>query len=110
MLFWLGLRMLHVSTFKDIFMSNVDFLNYLNLLEFLGINKIRLIQSMVKPFLEMTLVPETELRKTTIPVFFDMIECEFRNRQHFKQVAFIVLNLKNQCLFLWRLLHFKCHT
>ena len=53
----------------------------------LGINKIRLIQSMVKPFLEMTLVPETELRKTTIPVFFDMIECEFRNRQHFKQVG-----------------------
>lgn len=61
-----------------------------NCFEFLtlGINKIRLIQSMVKPFLEMTLVPETELRKTTIPVFFDMIECEFRNRQHFKQVGF----------------------
>jgi len=54
--------------------------------QWLGINKIRLIQNMVRPFLEMTLIPETELRTKTIPVFFDMIECEFRNRQHFKQV------------------------
>lgn len=54
--------------------------------QYLGINKIRLIQSMVKPFLEMTLVPETELRRTTIPIFYDMIECEYRSKQHFRQV------------------------
>lgn len=57
-----------------------------DMLSIIGINKIRLIQSMVKPFLEMTLVPETELRRITIPIFYDMIECEFRHRQHFKQV------------------------
>lgn len=61
-------------------------LKIVDMWQFLGINKIKLIQDMVRPFLEMTLIPETELRKGTIPVFFDMIECEFRNRQHFKQV------------------------
>jgi len=25
----------------------------------------------------MTLIPETELRKATIPIFFDMMQCEF---------------------------------
>ncbi|KFM70969.1 Dedicator of cytokinesis protein 1, partial [Stegodyphus mimosarum] len=32
---------------------------------------------MVGPFLEMTLIPEAELRKATIPIFFDMMQCEF---------------------------------
>lgn len=31
---------------------------------------------MVGPMLEMTLVPEIELRKATIPIFFDMMQCE----------------------------------
>lgn len=31
---------------------------------------------MVGPILEVTLVPETELRKATIPIFFDMMQCE----------------------------------
>merc|ERR1712226_1825262 len=52
----------------------------------LGRNKIRLMTNIVRPFLEMTLIPQTELRKVTIPVFYDMIDCEFRIRQHFKQV------------------------
>lgn len=25
----------------------------------------------------MTLIPETELRRATIPIFFDMMQCEF---------------------------------
>ena len=33
--------------------------------------------SLVGPFLEMTLVPDPELRAMTIPLFFDMMQCEF---------------------------------
>ncbi|XP_062330716.1 dedicator of cytokinesis protein 1 isoform X2 [Osmerus eperlanus] len=43
----------------------------------LGPHKIRFIPEMVGPILEMTLVPEIELRKATIPIFFDMMQCEF---------------------------------
>uniref|UniRef100_A0A8D0DG08 Dedicator of cytokinesis 1 n=1 Tax=Sander lucioperca TaxID=283035 RepID=A0A8D0DG08_SANLU len=38
---------------------------------------IKFIPEMVGPILEMTLVPEIELRKATIPIFFDMMQCEF---------------------------------
>ncbi|KAG7160013.1 Dedicator of cytokinesis protein 2-like [Homarus americanus] len=34
-------------------------------------------QSMVGPFLKMTMLPDVELRKGTIPIFFDMMQCEF---------------------------------
>ncbi|KAJ8317295.1 hypothetical protein KUTeg_005199 [Tegillarca granosa] len=43
----------------------------------LGIHKIYFIPALVGPILEMTLIPETELRKATIPIFFDMMQCEF---------------------------------
>lgn len=43
----------------------------------LGMHKINFVPSMVGQFLEMTLLPETELRKATIPIFFDMMQCEF---------------------------------
>ncbi|XP_012940011.1 dedicator of cytokinesis protein 1 isoform X2 [Aplysia californica] len=43
----------------------------------LGDNKIKFIPELVGPFLEMTLIPETELRKATIPIFFDMMQHEF---------------------------------
>ncbi|XP_071445315.1 dedicator of cytokinesis protein 1 isoform X2 [Hetaerina americana] len=43
----------------------------------LGQYKIHFVPSLVGPFLEMTLIPETELRKATIPIFFDMMQCEF---------------------------------
>uniref|UniRef100_A0A6Q2YQT0 Dedicator of cytokinesis 1 n=1 Tax=Esox lucius TaxID=8010 RepID=A0A6Q2YQT0_ESOLU len=43
----------------------------------LGPHKIKFIPEMVGPILEMTLVPEMELRKATIPIFFDMMQCEF---------------------------------
>ncbi|XP_023601649.1 LOW QUALITY PROTEIN: dedicator of cytokinesis protein 1 [Myotis lucifugus] len=41
----------------------------------LGQHKIKFIPEMVGPMLEMTLIPETELRKATIPIFFDMMQC-----------------------------------
>uniref|UniRef100_A0A4X2JQG6 Dedicator of cytokinesis 5 n=1 Tax=Vombatus ursinus TaxID=29139 RepID=A0A4X2JQG6_VOMUR len=43
----------------------------------LGPHKIKFIPSMVGPILEVTLTPEAELRKATIPIFFDMMQCEF---------------------------------
>lgn len=39
-------------------------------------NKLHFIPSMVGPFLEITLVPEMSLRKATLTVFYDMIQCE----------------------------------
>ena len=42
----------------------------------LGNKKSNFIPSMVGPILEITLVPETSLRKSTIEVFYDMIQCE----------------------------------
>uniref|UniRef100_A0A8B9EI45 Dedicator of cytokinesis 2 n=1 Tax=Anser cygnoides TaxID=8845 RepID=A0A8B9EI45_ANSCY len=44
----------------------------------LGHRKIEFIPGMVGPILEMTLVPELELRKSTIPIFFDMMLCEYQ--------------------------------
>lgn len=43
----------------------------------LGPHKFKFIPSMVGPILEVTLTPEVELRKATIPIFFDMMQCEF---------------------------------
>ncbi|XP_060771126.1 dedicator of cytokinesis protein 2 [Neoarius graeffei] len=51
----------------------------------LGVNKIRFIPGMVGPILEMTLIPEEELRRATIPIFFDMIQCEHNQTGHFKK-------------------------
>lgn len=39
-------------------------------------NKLHFIPSMVGPFLEITLVPEPSLRRATMTVFYDMIQCE----------------------------------
>lgn len=41
-----------------------------------GPHKMKFIPAMVGPILEVTLVPEPELRKDTIPIFFDMMQCE----------------------------------
>lgn len=34
----------------------------------------------------MTLIPEAELRKATIPIFFDMMLCEYQRTGAFKKV------------------------
>uniref|UniRef100_A0A8C7MTH5 Dedicator of cytokinesis 5 n=1 Tax=Oncorhynchus kisutch TaxID=8019 RepID=A0A8C7MTH5_ONCKI len=41
-----------------------------------GPHKMKFIPAMVGPILKATLVPEPELRKATIPIFFDMMQCE----------------------------------
>ncbi|KAL4631173.1 dedicator of cytokinesis protein 2 [Arapaima gigas] len=51
----------------------------------LGNNKICFIPGMVGPILEMTLIPEEELRRATIPIFFDMMLCEHSHCGHFKK-------------------------
>ncbi|XP_023686613.1 dedicator of cytokinesis protein 1 isoform X1 [Paramormyrops kingsleyae] len=51
----------------------------------LGPHKIKFIPEMVGPILEMTLVPEMELRKATIPIFFDMMQCEFLITRSFQR-------------------------
>lgn len=48
----------------------------------LGQHKINFVPSMVGQFLEMSLLPETEIRKATIPIFFDMMQCEYYSPRH----------------------------
>lgn len=58
----------------------------LSMWEQLGEYKKHFIPSMVAPFLEVTLVPEKELRRATLPIFYDMIDAEFKATGTFKQV------------------------
>ncbi|XP_019739690.1 dedicator of cytokinesis 2 isoform X1 [Hippocampus comes] len=51
----------------------------------LGSHKICFIPGMVGPILEMTLIPEEELRRATIPIFFDMITCEHGHTGNFNK-------------------------
>lgn len=50
----------------------------------LGGHKILFVPSLVGDILEMALIPETELRKAAIPIFFDMMQCEFYSPQKFE--------------------------
>ncbi|XP_076174409.1 dedicator of cytokinesis protein myoblast city isoform X2 [Ptiloglossa arizonensis] len=43
----------------------------------LGQHKILFVPALVGAILEMALIPESELRKATIPIFFDMMQCEY---------------------------------
>lgn len=52
----------------------------------LGDSKSEFIPGLVGPFLEMTLIPHSELRRATIPIFFDMIQCEYANKENFTSV------------------------
>lgn len=52
----------------------------------LGQHKLCFIPCMIGPFLEVTLVPETELRKATLPILYDMMECEQKIPDELKTV------------------------
>lgn len=43
----------------------------------LGEHKPHFVPQLVGSILEMSLIPEIELRKATIPIFFDMMQCEY---------------------------------
>uniref|UniRef100_A0A663FCC4 Dedicator of cytokinesis 2 n=1 Tax=Aquila chrysaetos chrysaetos TaxID=223781 RepID=A0A663FCC4_AQUCH len=67
----------------------------------LGQNKICFIPGMVGPILEMTLIPEVELRKATIPIFFDMMLCEYQRTGEFRKFENeIILKLDHEDVFL----------
>ncbi|XP_060079192.1 dedicator of cytokinesis protein 4-like [Ylistrum balloti] len=51
--------------------------------EKLGNNQRHFIPSLIGPLLEVTLVPENELRSATLPIFFDMMKCEQRINGNF---------------------------
>lgn len=48
----------------------------------LGQYKAQFVPALVGSILEMTLLPDYELRKATIPIFFDMMQCEFYSSKH----------------------------
>ncbi|XKL62442.1 hypothetical protein PGB90_002275 [Kerria lacca] len=52
----------------------------------LGEHKVNFIPAMIGPFLEVTLVPESDLRKATLNIFFDMMQTEEKIRGNFKRV------------------------
>ncbi|XP_078309827.1 dedicator of cytokinesis protein 3-like isoform X4 [Crassostrea virginica] len=54
--------------------------------ENLGANRRYFIPSLIGPFLKVTLVPEEQLRKATIPIFFDMMESEMITCGNFQMV------------------------
>lgn len=68
--------------FNDLITNYIFFFYYL----ILDRNKICFIPGMVGPILEMTLIPEAELRRSTIPIFFDMMLCEFHQTGDFRKV------------------------
>lgn len=78
------------QNFTDVFLHPLMFVSVLILAVLFplkGQHKIKFIPEMVGPILEMTLIPETELRKATIPIFFDMMQCEFHSTRSFQMVS-----------------------
>lgn len=55
--------------------------------DLIGPYKISFIPSLVASFVDVTLVPEVELRKATIPIFYDMLAVDYENNSNFKQVC-----------------------
>lgn len=51
-----------------------------------GDYKLNLIPTLIGPFMEVTLVPQMDLRNVLIPIFHDMMDCEQRRSGNFKQV------------------------
>ncbi|GFS05866.1 dedicator of cytokinesis protein 3 [Elysia marginata] len=52
----------------------------------LGSKKEDLMLEMIGPFLQVTMIPQAELRKATIPIFFDIMECEYQLKGHLRRV------------------------
>lgn len=52
----------------------------------LGEHKLHFIPALIGPFLEVTLIPQADLRNVMIPIFHDMMDWEQRRSGNFKQV------------------------
>uniref|UniRef100_A0A182K3M6 DOCKER domain-containing protein n=1 Tax=Anopheles christyi TaxID=43041 RepID=A0A182K3M6_9DIPT len=48
----------------------------------LGEHKIMFVPRLVGPILEMSMIPEADLRRATIPIFFDMMQCEYYSSKY----------------------------
>uniref|UniRef100_A0A674K0H0 Dedicator of cytokinesis 4 n=1 Tax=Terrapene triunguis TaxID=2587831 RepID=A0A674K0H0_9SAUR len=57
-----------------------------NFLLILGEHKLHFIPALIGPFLEVTLIPQPDLRNVMIPIFHDMMDWEQRRSGNFKQV------------------------
>lgn len=53
----------------------------------LGEHKLHFIPALIGPFLEVTLIPQADLRNVMIPIFHDMMDWEQRRSGNFKQVS-----------------------
>lgn len=87
----LQLETYHETKRRKILMSHGDMrvmmgFQILSMWSQLGEHKLHFIPSMVGPFLEVTLVPEPALRKATLSVFYDIINCEQVSRGNFRLV------------------------
>lgn len=58
------------------------------------------IPAMIGPFLEVTLVPQPDLRNVMIPIFHDMMDWEQRRSGNFKQVMDRAVRIL-QLILLW---------
>lgn len=59
-----------------------------------GEHKLNFIPAMIGPFLEVTLVPQPDLRNVMIPIFHDMMDWEQRRSGNFKQVRSSLKEMK----------------
>lgn len=57
----------------------------------LGEHKLHFIPALIGPFLEVTLIPQPDLRNVMIPIFHDMMDWEQRRSGNFKQVLRVKL-------------------
>ncbi|KAF0301190.1 Dedicator of cytokinesis protein 3 [Amphibalanus amphitrite] len=64
----------------------------LSMWRLLGDRKVHFVPSLVGPMLELTLLPAPELRRATLPVFYELMEAEQAARGTFKQVETEVID------------------
>jgi len=57
------------------------------LLYILGQHKAHFVPLIVRPLLEVTFVPATELRKATLPIFYDVLECQQQKAGNLREVS-----------------------
>lgn len=69
-----------LARYKDIRYETAQLIRtmWMNLSE----HKTRFVPQLVGSVLEMSLIPEVEVRKATIPIFFDMMQCEYYMSKH----------------------------
>lgn len=71
--------------------QDVQFIGKLMFIFILGEHKLHFIPALIGPFLEVTLIPQPDLRNVMIPIFHDMMDWEQRRSGNFKQVQWVKL-------------------